>query len=102
MIGFWVPDSPVRTGRNDVLATVCRGPARTIVSIASWAADTAHVQLAVDWTRLGLDPTRARILAPELPGFQSAATFNPFEPIPVAPGRGWLLIFEGTTAAPGS
>ena len=102
MIGFWVPDSPVRTGRNDVLATVYQGPARTIVSIASWAADTAHVQLAVDWTRLGLDPARARILAPELPGFQSAATFNPFEPIPVAPGRGWLLIFEGTTAAPGS
>ena len=102
MIGFWVPDSPVRTGRSDVLATVYQGKERTIVSIASWAADTAHVQLAVDWTRLGLDPARARIVAPELPGFQPAATFHPFEPIPVVPGRGWLLIFEGTTASPGS
>lgn len=102
MIGFWVPDSPVRTGRSDVLATVYQGGARSIVSIASWAPDTARVQLAVDWNRLGLDPAKARIVAPDLPGFQPAAAFKPFEPIPVAPGRGWLLIFEPATAAPGS
>jgi len=102
MIGFWVPDSPVRTGRNDVLATVYQGTGRTIVSVASWAADTARVQLAVDWNRLGLDPARARIVAPDLPGFQPAAAFQPFEPIPVAPGRGWLLIFEAAAPVPGS
>jgi hypothetical protein len=102
MIGFWVPGSPVRTGRPDLLATVYQGEARTLVAVASWAPDTARVQLAVDWNRLGLDPARTRIIAPELPGFQPAAAFKPFEPIPVAPGRGWLLIFESTTTAPGS
>ena len=102
MIGFWVPASPVRTGRPDVLATVYHGAGRSIVAVASWAADTARVQLAVDWNRLGLDPARARIVAPDLPGFQSSAVFKPFEAIPVAPGRGWLLIFEPATAAPGS
>jgi hypothetical protein len=102
MIGFWVPDSPVRTGRTDVLATVYQGAGRSIVSIASWAPDTARVQLAVDWNRLGLDPARARIVAPEVPGFQAETGFSPFKPIPVAPGKGWLLIFEPTTAAPGS
>ncbi len=101
MIGFWVPGSPVRTGRPDVLATVYQGSGRSIVALASWAADTAQVQLAVDWTRLGLDPARARVVAPALPGYQPAAAFKPFEPIPVAPGRGWLLIFEPTAGAGG-
>jgi hypothetical protein len=101
MIGFWVPGSPVRTGRPDVLATLYQGEERSIVALASWAADTAQVQLAVDWTRLGLDPGRARVIAPDLPGYQAAAEFKPFEPIPVAPGRGWLLIFEQATATRG-
>lgn len=94
MIGYWVPDSPVRTGRPDLLATVYHRPGQSIVALASWGADTARVQLAVDWNRMGLDPAHARIVAPDIPGFQAAATFRPFEPIPVAPGRGWLLIFE--------
>jgi len=60
------------------------------------------VRLAVDWTRLGLDPADAQIVAPELPGYQGAATFGPFDAIPVAPGRGWLLLFERTRDTPGS
>lgn len=101
MIGFWVPGSPVRTGRTDVLATVYQGQGRSIVAVASWAPDTARVLLAVDWNRLGLDPAKARVIAPELAGFQPAASFKSFEPIPIAPGRGWLLIFEPTPTAPG-
>lgn len=102
MIGFWVPGSPVRTGRPDVLATVYQGQGRSIVAVASWAPDTARALLTVDWNRLGLDPARARVVAPALPGFQPAAEFKPFDPIPVAPGRGWLLIFEPAAASPGS
>jgi hypothetical protein len=72
------------------------------VAVASWATDTARVRLAVDWTRLGLDPANARIVAPELTGYQPAASFGPYDAIPVAPGRGWLLLFETTPAKPGS
>lgn len=100
MIGFWAPAAPVRTGRPDVLATVYQGQGRSIVAVASWAPDTARVLLSVDWNRLGLDPARASVVAPALPGFQPAAEFKPFEPIPVAPGRGWLLIFEPAAASP--
>jgi hypothetical protein len=102
MIGWWVPGSPVRTGRPDVLATLYQGDGRSIVAVASWASDTARVRLAVDWTRLGLDPATAHIVAPEVPGYQPAATFGPYDPIPVAPGRGWLLLFEPVPATPGS
>ena len=42
-----------------------------------------------------MDPATARITAPAVRDFQQAARFRPGEPIPVAPGRGWLLIVEG-------
>lgn len=102
MIGYWVPDSPVQSARQDVLATTYLRPGRSIVALASWAPDTVQAQLQVDWTRMGLDPARTRILAPEVPGFQPGREFKPNEPIPVAPGRGWLLIFESSAgpAAP--
>jgi Glycoside hydrolase 123, N-terminal domain len=94
MIGFWVPGHPIRTGRSDVLATVYQGASRSIVSLGSWAADTVALRPEIDWTRLGLDPVRARIFAPALPGFQPAVNFRPGEPILVAPGKGWLLVLE--------
>ncbi len=34
------------------------------------------------------------LTAPEIKGFQEAATFAPGNAIPVAPGKGWLLIVE--------
>ena len=42
----------------------------------------------------GLDPAKARLRAPAIANFQPAATFRPADAIPVAPGRGWLLILE--------
>jgi hypothetical protein len=91
MRGWWAPDAPVRTGRNDVLATSFLRPDRALVAIASWARDSVAVTLQVDWQALGLDPARVRLYAPEIPGYQPARAFRVGEPIPVPPGRGWLL-----------
>jgi hypothetical protein len=55
MIGFWVPNAPVRTDRTDVLATSYVRPDRVLIAIG---------------------------------------TFAPSQPIPVTPGRGWLLILR--------
>ncbi|HXI21932.1 MAG TPA: glycoside hydrolase domain-containing protein, partial [Gemmatimonadales bacterium] len=77
MIGWWVPDRPVRTGREDVLATSYVRPGRTLVALASWAPDTVRVGLRIDWRTLGLDSTRARLVASPIEGFQPAAGFAP-------------------------
>jgi hypothetical protein len=90
--GWWAPQSPVRTGRNDVLATSYVREGKTLVAIASWAPDSVAVTLQIDWRGLGLDPARAQIVAPEIAQFQPAARFAPGEPIPVPPGKGWLLV----------
>jgi hypothetical protein len=77
-----------------VLATVYRQPKKALVAVASWAAKKVDCRLTIDFTKLGLDPGRARFRAPAVPGFQPAATFRPSDPIPLEPGRGWLLVLH--------
>ena len=95
MIGWWVHDTPVTTDNKDVLATsYVRKGKQTLVSIASWAPQTVNVKLRIDWKSLGLSPHGATLRATAVEGFQPAATFAPGQPIPVEPGKGWLLIVD--------
>jgi hypothetical protein len=94
MIPYWAADCPVRSSHPAVLATVYRQPKKSLVSIASWAAANVGCRLTIDFAKLGLDPAKARLRAPAVANFQPAATFRPGDEIPVAPGRGWLLILE--------
>jgi hypothetical protein len=94
MIGYWVPHAPVRTGRDDVLATVYVRGGKALVALASWADELTEVDLQVDWRALGLDRDGAAITAPEIRDFQIQRTFVPEQPLPVAPGRGWLLVIQ--------
>ena len=62
--------------------------------LASWAQGDAEASLAIDWRALGIDPEAATITAPEITGFQPARSFARGEPIPVAKGKGWLLVLS--------
>ena len=94
MKGWWVPDAPVRTDRPGVLATTYLKPGRALVAVASWEKEPVDVALAIDWKALGVDPSRARLTAPAIEGFQPSASFAPTDRIRVEPGRGWLLVLD--------
>ena len=94
MLGYWAPKVPVRTGREDVLATVYQRKGRALVAVASWAPDTARVTLAIDWKALGLDPASATITAPALRGLQEARVFKAGDAISLAPGKGVILVVK--------
>jgi len=94
MLGYWSASCPVRTDHTDVLATAYVREGRTLVALASWAEENLECVLSVDWASIGLDPSRAELVAPPSEGFQPEACFLPGESIPVAAGRGWLLILE--------
>ncbi|HOD81819.1 MAG TPA: DUF6067 family protein [Phycisphaerae bacterium] len=94
MVGYWDAASPVRTGRDDVLATAYVRKDRTLVALASWAETGQAVKLDVDFKALGLDPAKAHLYAPPVKGFQGEALFEPGEAVPVLPGRGWLLLID--------
>lgn len=92
MIGYWDRSCPVRTGRSDVLATAYVRRGKSLVAVASWAKEPVQCRLKFAWKSLGLEESKARLEAPAVEGFQPARSFAPGEPIPVEPGRGWLLM----------
>ena len=91
LLGWWEKDCPVHTDREDVLATAYVKAGKTLVALASWAPEKTQVHLQVDWQTLGLDASKARLVAPEIKDFQPAKTWRLDEPIAVDPKRGWLI-----------
>ncbi|HEU0124821.1 MAG TPA: glycoside hydrolase domain-containing protein, partial [Flavobacterium sp.] len=94
MIGYWSENCPVKTNNDKVLATVYKKNGKTLISIASWADADTKVKLTIDWKKLGINPSKATITAPEVLKFQPAQTFNANDEIPVSKGKGWLLIVK--------
>lgn len=91
-IPFFAPDNPVRTGRDDVLASVYRGKSRSLVAVASWAKEKCDILPRIDWETLDLDPAKATLYAPPVKDFQPETTWKPGESLAIGPGRGWLLV----------
>jgi hypothetical protein len=94
MIGYWVDDNPVKTDHDKVLATIYKKDGAVLVSIASWEDTDTEVQLKIDWKKLGIDPAKATITAPEIRTFQHAKIFGLNDKIPVEKAKGWLLIIK--------
>lgn len=94
MIGYWVDNSPVRTNNQNVPATVYLKPGAALIAIASWAPEDVAVKLTIDWKALGIDPERASVTAPDIRNFQAPAKFGIDDEIPIAKGKGRLLILK--------
>ncbi len=94
MIGWWDKHSPVRTDSKDVLATVYRKPGKALIAIANWTNLPKEIHLAIDWKSLGIDPTKAKIVASAIEGFQEEASWKVGEPITVPGGKGWVITVQ--------
>ncbi len=100
MVGFWDPACPVRSGNEKLPVTVYRKSGKTLVAIASWSDKNESVKLTVDWKALGLDATKVSFYAPAIADFQKEAVFAADGALPVAKGRGWLLVLDETPRTP--
>jgi len=91
MLGYWLEDAPVRTGRGDVLATTYVRPGVVLVALASWSEQDETVSLDVDFDALGLgDDVRAT--APLVSGLQLAGSVD-LTAVRVPAGQGlWVLL----------
>ena len=95
MIGYWVKDNPVKTGREKTLATIYRKTgAKTLVSLATWEDHDVDVTLQIDWAKLGLDPAKVFLHAPAIENFQPEKTWKPGDTVTVPKGKGWLIVIE--------
>jgi hypothetical protein len=94
MIGYWSDNCPVKTSNDKVLATVYKKKGSALIAIASWANEDAAVKLNIDWNKLGIDPTKAIITAPDVKNFQQGAMFNATDDIKIEKGKGMLLMIR--------
>ncbi|WP_447639905.1 MULTISPECIES: glycoside hydrolase domain-containing protein [Chitinophagaceae] len=91
MIGYWVKENPVKTDNPDVPATIYKKGKKVLVALASWAPSGVDVHLNIDWQKLGINPSKAKIIAHDMPDFQPAKTFEINDAIMVEPRKGWFL-----------
>ena len=71
--------------------TINNQPFAFVTGISSFVL---KVKLNIDWKKLGINPAKATITAPEITNFQPAQTFTANDEIPVTKGKGWLLIVK--------
>ena len=76
-----------------VTAYVLHG-SRTLLAMGNFADTIVKVMLRVDWNSLGLTAAKAKLVAPSLPPFQTAAEYSISQPISVPAGQGHLLILS--------
>ncbi|WP_409342393.1 glycoside hydrolase domain-containing protein [Paenibacillus sp. MBLB4367] len=91
MLGYWHPENPVRTGRDDVLATVYKREDELLISLASWAGEPVTCSLEVDWAKLGWDAGSVRCEIPPIPDFQEEQAAETICALRLEPGKGLLL-----------
>ncbi len=95
MMGYWLEDPPVRTGREDVLATSYLRNDRVLVALASWSDADEVVNLELDTDVLGLGPSPAAS-APSVEGLQPGGPVD-LSAVRVPAGQGLWVVVERRT-----
>jgi hypothetical protein len=94
MLGYWDENCPVKTDNPNVKATAYVRPDKTLISIGNFDAKDISVRLTIDWKRLGLDPAKVKIHAPQILNFQDGRILALNASIPVKGKQGYLLILS--------
>jgi Glycoside hydrolase 123, N-terminal domain len=76
MLGYWLANTPVRTGNANLPATTYVRPDGALIAIASWSDRDEGVSLSMDLSAMGLAGP-VRVYAPAVEGLQSAADVDP-------------------------
>ncbi len=93
-IGYFEPNNPVQTDNENVKATVYVKDGKTLLALASWSKNPETVKLKIDWNKLGLDPSKVKMMIPEVKTMQKAGYLETGKTITVPAFNGLLIILE--------
>ena len=94
MIGFWETNTPVKTNNNNVKITTYLKSGISLISIGNYDDEAKEITLNYDWRQLGIDSQKAKLIAPEIKGFQSAVELPSKSVIKIEPRKGWLFYLK--------
>ncbi len=92
MQGYWLKNTPVRTGNAAVLATTFVRPDGALIAIGSWSDRAERVSLSIDLKAMGLIGP-VRLFAPAVEGLQPFSEVDPASVV-VPAGQGLFLRVE--------
>ncbi len=94
MVGYWDPECAVKTNDPEVKATTYIRKDKVLISIGNFGNYDKRIKLKIDWNKLGINKSDARIEAPEIQNFQNKTIFKNGETIPVKSKEGWLIVIS--------
>lgn len=94
MIGYWDPESPVKSSNELVMATLYKGPEECIIAVANWEKKDQHSSISIEWDQLGFDKSRCNYLIPAIPGFQEQQSPASLEKLLIPGGKGYLIVIR--------
>ncbi len=100
MVGYWEKESPVSCNNANVKATVYKGSDETIISVANWSGTDQDVSIAIDWSKLGLDPKKSKVQIPEIKDFQAEQTNFSLDKVTIPGKKGYLILLEKINSQP--
>lgn len=94
MKGFWEDDPMVTTNNKNVKVTTYINDNRILVSIGNFSNKAQKVNLLINSEKLGIDPTKIKLIAPSIKDFQPEKKWNTKEQITLEPKKGWLIYIQ--------
>lgn len=91
MLGYWDINSPVKTDQNNVKVTAYVKSDKILLSLGNFDTINHKVKLKIDWSKLGLDKTNVKIIAPYIEDFQENRIYNLDDDFEIETKKGLLL-----------
>jgi hypothetical protein len=100
MVGYWEKECPVSCNNPNVKATVYKGSDDAIISVANWSGTDQDVSIAIDWSKLGLDPKKLSVLIPQIKDFQTEQKNISLDKMTIPGKKGYLILLEKINSVP--
>jgi hypothetical protein len=92
-IGYWDKANPVKTGNDEILASVYLKKDKIMIALGSWAKSDQPVSLNIDWEKAGLDPKNVKIEIPDIDGLQKKGSAD-LKNLIVSASQGLIIIIS--------
>ncbi|MFA5814279.1 MAG: glycoside hydrolase domain-containing protein [Bacteroidales bacterium] len=92
-IGYWDDANPIKTGNNDLLASVYLKKDKAMIAIGNWSDTHQVISLDVDWKKLGMNPASAKVEIPNIDDLQTAGEAN-VKQLSIPASKGLILIIS--------
>lgn len=94
LLGYWDERCPVSTDNDMVKASLYKGGNSAIIAVACWGDSDVTCDINIDWAKLGLDPSKVKIVQPAVTDFQEERTNPSLKGIKVPQGKGYLFVIQ--------